>query len=402
MYLDREAERTLQALRAQFKVVLVTGARQVGKTTMLNHMFSDSFDYLSLDDARLRRQATEDPVLFFKDHRPPLIVDEVQKAPDLFSEIKLLVDGSDEKGSVILTGSQTYQLMHQASETLAGRIAVLEMSGVSLRERLSLPQQGPYVPGVNEGGDEDVLDGDVWELIWRGSMPELLDSSLDWDWYYSNYTRMYIERDVRDLIKTSSEESFYRFLVACAARTATVLNISDIARDVGIDFKTAQGWLSILKASGIIRLMRPFHANSAKRVIKSPKLYFMDTGLVCHLLGWTSAKVARDGAMSGTLFETFVVSEVLKTYLNDGRSAESVFFYRDERKREIDLVIQDGRTLHPVEVKKGASPGGEALRNFSVLDDVPGYEVGEGTVICQTDRAYSIGQNVRAMPITSI
>lgn len=402
MYLDREAERTLQALRAQFKVVLVTGARQVGKTTMLNHMFSDSFDYLSLDDARLRRQAIEDPTLFFKDHRPPLIVDEVQKAPDLFSEIKLLVDGSDEKGSVILTGSQTYQLMHQASETLAGRIAVLEMSGVSLRERLGLPQQGPYVPGVNEGGTADVLDGDVWELIWRGSMPELLDSTLDWDWYYSNYTRMYIERDVRDLIKTSSEESFYRFLVACAARTATVLNISDIARDVGVDFKTAQGWLSILKASGIIRLLRPFHANAAKRVIKSPKLYFMDTGLVCHLLGWTSAKVARDGAMSGALFETFVVSEVLKTYLNDGRSAESVFFYRDERKREIDLVIQDGRTLHPVEVKKGASPGGEALRNFSVLDDVPGYEVGEGTVICQTDRAYSIGQNVRAMPITSI
>lgn len=402
MYLNREAEESLEALRSQFKVVLVTGARQVGKTTMLGHLFPDGFEYLSLDDARLNLQANEDPALFFKDHRPPLIVDEVQKAPKLFPEIKLLVDSSQESGSIILTGSQTYRLMHESSETLAGRLAVLEMSGLSLRERLGLSQRGPYVPGVNEGSGDGAFEGDLWELIWRGSMPALLDPDFDWDYYYSNYTRTYLERDVRDLIKTSSEENFYRFLVACAARTASVLNVSDLARDAGIDVKTAKGWLSILKASGIIRLLRPFSANASKRVTKAPKLFFMDTGLVCHLLGWTNSRVARDGAMSGALFETFAVSEVLKSYLNDGRNAGSVYFYRDERKREIDLVIQDGRTLHPVEVKRSASPGKEALKNFSVLADASDFELGEGAVLCQTDRAYSLSDSVRAVPLTCI
>ncbi|MBQ7626577.1 MAG: DUF4143 domain-containing protein, partial [Rhodocyclaceae bacterium] len=191
-------------------------------------------------------------------------------------------------------------------------------------------------------------------------------------------------------------------LISCAARTGAVLNVSELARDVGVEVKTCNHWLSILKASGMVHLLRPYAANAGKRAIKSPKLYFMDTGLVCHLLGWTSPRVARDGAMSGALFETFVVAEILKSYFNDGRNANNVFFYRDERKREIDLVIRDGMTLHPVEIKKSASPQAADVRTFSVLEGMENTQVGAGAVICQTERAYSLRENVRAVPLTEI
>ena len=401
MYVRREAESALAKLMRQFKVVLVTGARQVGKSTMVKEMLSGGFEYVSLDDARLRDLARGDSALFLKDHPLPIIIDEVQKAPNLFDEIKLLVDSRPGKGAVVLTGSQTYHLMSGASETLAGRIAVLRLSGLSLRETLGLPQRGPYIPGVNEGRGPAV-GFDAWEAIWRGCMPELVDDGIDWDYFYSNYIGMYIERDVRELIRVSNEERFYRFLVACAARTGNVLNVAELARDVGVEVRTCNNWLSILKASGIVWLLRPYSANAGKRVIKSPKLYFLDTGLVCHLLGWTSPRVARDGAMAGALFETFAVSEVLKSYFNDARGAGNVFFYRDERKREVDLVVKEGNVLHPVEIKKGASPGASDAKAFSVLRGMAGVEVGAGAVICQTDKAYSIDANVRAVPLTCV
>lgn len=401
MYVTREAESTLYKLMDQFKIVLVTGPRQVGKSTMVKALLSDEFEYVSLDDARLRDLARNDPALFMKDHVPPVIIDEAQKAPNLFDELKLLVDASPEKGKIVLTGSQAHRLMSDVSETLAGRIAALRLSGLSLRETLELPQAGPYMPEKNEGSKK-AADFDVWKTIWRGCMPELFCGDLDWDYYYSNYTGMYVERDVRELVNVSSEERFYRFLIACAARTANVLNVADLARDAGIEVKTCNNWISILKSSGIIHLLRPYAANASKRVIKSPKLYFMDTGLVCHLLGWTSPRVVRDGAMAGALFETFVVSEVLKSYFNDGRTADNVFFYRDERKREIDLVIKDGATLHPVEIKRSASPKLNDVKAFSVLDGIVGTEVGVGTVLCQTDTAYSLSETIRAMPLTSI
>ena len=402
MYVQREAQKALARLMRQFKVVLVTGARQVGKSTMVQEVLADRFAYVSLDDARLRELAHNDPALFMKDHVPPVVIDEAQKAPNLFDAVKLLVDARPDKGKIVLTGSQTYRLMHGVSETLAGRIAVLRLSGLSLRERLGLAGRAPYVPGKNEGTGTDKTSFDVWTAIWRGDMPALLDPDIDWDDFYTHYTATYVERDVRELIQVANEERFYRFLISCAARTGAVLNVSELARDVGVEVKTCNHWLSILKASGMVHLLRPYAANAGKRAIKSPKLYFMDTGLVCYLLGWTSPRVARDGAMSGALFETFVVAEILKSYFNDGRNANNVFFYRDERKREIDLVIRDGMTLHPVEIKKGASPQAADVRAFSVLEGMENTQVGAGAVICQTERAYSLRENVRAVPLTEI
>ena len=323
MYRHREAEAALLSLMRQFKVVLVTGARQVGKTTMLQHLLPGDFRYVTLDDPRAGVLAREDPALFFDANRLPVAVDEVQRVPGLFQQVKFLVDQSPEMGRVVLTGSQTFHLMRGVSESLAGRVAVLEMTGMSLRELTGCGGRGPYVPSaVGDGGRRDPPeDLDLWAAIHRGSMPRLMDPSVSGDAFYTGYVRTYLERDVRDLIAVKDETSFYHFLVACAARTGRLVNRSDLARDAGIDVKTAQNWLSVLQASGVVRLLRPFWSNATKRIAKTPKLYVTDTGLACYLLGWNSPETLRRGAMAGHMFETFVVGEVIKSYLNAGGDA---------------------------------------------------------------------------------
>ena len=404
MYRRREAEATLLSLMGQFKVVLVTGARQVGKTTMLQHVLPEDFRYVTLDDPRAGVLAREDPVLFFDANRLPVAVDEVQRVPELFQQVKFLVDQSPEVGRVVLTGSQTFQLMQGVSESLAGRVAILEMTGMSLRELTGCGGRGPYVPSEvgDDGRCESPENLDLWATIHRGSMPRLMDPSVSWDAFYTGYVRTYLERDVRDLITVKDEASFYHFLVACAARTGRLVNHSDLARDAGVDTKTAQSWLSVLQASGVVRLLRPFWSNATKRLTKTPKLYFTDTGLACHLLGWSSPETLRRGAMAGHVFETFVVGEVIKSYLNTGGDARNVHFYRDARQREIDLIIQEGRVLHPVEIKTSATVTREAAAGFSVLADVGDYDVGAGAVICQTREPYPVTATVKAVPVWSI
>ena len=404
MYRHREAEATLLSLMGQFKVVLVTGARQVGKTTMLQHVLPEDFRYVTLDDPRAGVLAREDPVLFFDANRLPVAVDEVQRVPGLFQQVKFLVDQSPETGCVVLTGSQTFHLMQGVSESLAGRVAILEMTGMSLRELTGCGGRGPYVPSeVGDDGRCESPEGlDLWATIHRGSMPRLMDPSASWDAFYTGYVRTYLERDVRDLITVKDEASFYHFLVACAARTGRLVNHSDLARDAGADTKTAQSWLSVLQASGVVRLLRPFWSNAAKRLTKTPKLYFTDTGLACHLLGWSSPETLRRGAMAGHVFETFVVGEVIKSYLNAGGDARNVHFYRDARQREIDLIIQEGRVLHPVEIKTSATVTREAVAGFSVLNDVGDYDVGAGAVICQAREPYPVTAAVEAIPVWSI
>ena len=388
----------------QFKVVLITGARQVGKTTMLQHVLPEDFRYVTLDDPRAEVLAREDPVLFFDDHRLPVAVDEVQRVPGLFQQVKFLVDRSDETGLVVLTGSQTFQLMQGVSESLAGRVAILEMTGMSLRELTGCGGRGPYVPSeVGDDGRCESPEGlDLWATIHRGSMPRLMDPSVSWDAFYTGYVRTYLERDVRDLITVKDEASFYHFLVSCAARTGRLVNHSALARDAGVDTKTTQSWLSVLQASGVVRLLRPFWSNATKRLTKTPKLYFTDTGLACHLLGWSSPETLRRGAMAGHVFETFVVGEVIKSYLNAGGDARNVHFYRDARQREIDLIIQEGRVLHPVEIKTSATVTREAAAGFSVLNDIGDYDVGAGAVICQTREPYPVTDTVKAIPVWSI
>ena len=401
-YIPRAMERTLDWMLGQGKVVLLTGARQVGKTTMLQRRLGGRFGYVTLDDMQQLALARQDAPLFFQSHQWPLIIDEVQRAPELFGAVKLLVDADDAKGQVVLTGSQTYHLMKGVSESLAGRIRILEMPGLSLRE---LSGDGAptaaFIPPAEVPAARD-CPVDLWAHIQRGSLPELQDAAIDWDAFYTDYVRSYLERDVRDLVRVQDEIRFYNFMVACAARTAQVLNFSDIAATADIDQKTAKAWLSILQASGIVHVLQPFFANISKRVAKTPKLYFLDTGLVCHLARWTSPEALRNGAQAGHIFETFAVSETLKSHMNAKANLRDIWFYRDSAKNEIDLVIQQGRVLHPVEIKMAAAPRSDAADAFRLLDDIPGYERGAGAIICQTEKPRAFARGVVAMPVWAV
>ena len=402
MYISRDIESAIDVMLGQGKVVLVTGARQVGKTTTLRHHLGDSFGYVSMDDPRERALAMQDSVLFFESKELPLIIDEVQRVPELFSSVKWIVDQSDEKGRIVLTGSQTYHLMKGVSESLAGRIRILEMPPLSLRELLaSCDKTGPYIPClVKTAGNASAED--IWGIIHRGSMPELQNKDVNWDFFYTDYVSAYLERDVRDLINVKDESKFYNFMVACAARTGQLFNASDVGGVVGVDHKTIKAWLSVLQASNIVRIVEPFFPNVDKRLTKTPKIFFLDTGLVCHLTRWITPDQLRNGAAAGHIFETFVVSEVLKSYMNAGASLRDIWFYRDSKKREIDLVIQEGHILHPVEVKMAATVGSDAVRNFACLEDIAGYELGFGHVVCQTKEPYFISKDIQAIPVWAI
>lgn len=402
MYIRREIESTIDTMLTQGKVILVTGARQVGKTTMLKEHLGDSFSYVSMENPRDYLLVKQDAVLFFNFHELPLIIDEVQRVPELFSPVKWIVDQSDQKGCIVLTGSQTYHLMKGVSESLAGRIRIIEMSSLSLREDIGAADNPhPYVP-AQIAKPKHVEDLDIWSLIHRGSMPELQDDSMDWDSFYSDYVSAYLERDVRDLINVQDETKFYSFMVACAARSAQLFNATDIGNAIDVDHKTAKAWLSVLQASNIVRVIQPFWPNVDKRLSKTPKVFFMDTGLVCHLTRWTTPDQLRNGAVAGHVFETFVVSEVLKSYMNAGANLRDVWFYRDAKKREIDLVIQEGHVLHPVEIKMAATVGSDVVKNFGCLDSLSDYEVGFGHVVCQTDEPYLVTHNVQAVPVWEV
>lgn len=404
MYITREIEGTIDAMLQQGKVVLVTGARQVGKTTVLQHHLGGRFNYVSLENPHAFSLARSDAMLFFDEHELPLVIDEIQRAPELFSTVKFLVDQSVERGRIVLTGSQTYHLMKGVSESLAGRIRILQMPALSLRELLGqascphacIPEKLGALPSPGMSGAE------LWETIHRGSMPELQDESIEWDAFYADYVHSYLERDVRDLVSVQDEAKFYDFMVACAARSGQLFNASDIGKAIQVDHKTVCSWLSALQASGIVHLLQPFFPNVEKRLTKTPKLYFMDTGLVCYLTRWTTTEQLRNGAVAGHVFETFVVSEVLKSYMNAGANVRDVWFYRDARKREIDLVIQDGHVLHPIEVKLAARVDANTASNFRCLEGFSSYELGFGYVVCRVDEPQLIARGVQAVPVWAL
>lgn len=403
MYIEREIEAKLVSYLNQFKAVLVTGPRQAGKTTLLKHVLGDDYGYATLDDMNTLDLAVNDPKAFLNEGVLPIVIDEVQQAPDLFRQTKLVVDAIDSYGYVVLTGSQTYHLMQGVSESLAGRVGILELPTLSLRELVGDIGKGPYVPKRLQNSEIPKADDfDLWAHIQRGSMPRLQRENVDWYDYYTSYVKTYLERDVRQLLNLKDERKFYNFMIACAARTGQLLNATDIANTVDVDVKTVQGWISVLQASGIIYVMQPFWANTTKRLAKTPKLYFMDTGLACHLTGWNTPDQLKRGAVAGHMFETFVVSEVLKSYMNAGRDLREVSFYRDSQKREIDLVIQDGRVLHPVEIKAEVQISRSAVKNFACLEGIADYEVGFGHVICQTPEPYLLSGEIQAVPVRAI
>ena len=399
------------------KAIVLTGPRQVGKSTLFKHLFSD-VRQVTFDDDLLLAQATEDVGMFMLNNPPPLMIDEVQKCESIFNRLKIELDNTDSYGNYYLTGSQKLQLIESISESLAGRVSLLEMEGLSLREINQVDYNRHFVPSEDYiSSREEYLKkykGDIWKTIHRGSYPELY-SNPDKEWvdFYQSYVKTYLERDVNKLIKAKNHLTFVKFMTSVAARTGQILNYANIASEVGINEVTIKEWVSILEKSGLVYILKPYTPSVLKRAIKTPKLYFRDTGLCCYLTRWLTPETLKNGAMSGTIFETFVINEILKSYSNEGLDYDfDVFFYngKDKKKRkengeevevdgEIDLIIHENGILYPIEIKMATKPQAIMASEFEVLDDVPDKKRGMGAIICLTDRKLFLRENLVALPL---
>ena len=398
MYKKRTLEEHIKKLSTQFKVILVTGARQVGKSTLLKHCDKNR-NYVTLDDYKARELAINEPELFLQRYKAPIIIDEIQYAPNLLSYIKILVDNTDKKGQYWLTGSQQFKMMKNVTESLAGRVAVLDLKGFSLKELLE-EEQSPFIPTLdyiekmrNISKKQDLES--VYENIWKGFYPEVNINNSDWEIFYSSYLQTYIERDIKDLNAVKNEMDFLKFLRILASRTGQMLNYTDIASEVGVSVMTIKSWVSILVSSNIIYLLQPYFSNLNKRIVKTPKVYFLDTGLCSYLTNWESSKTLESGAMTGAIFETFVISEIIKSYVHNAKDA-NIYYYRDKDKKEIDIIIEQSGKLYPVEIKKSANPTKIMLKNFSVIPD---EKLGEGAIICLCNEDFPITEKVNAIPV---
>jgi len=401
MYIHRSLETVVEKTTKSFPVVLITGPRQVGKTTMLKQLANGQRTYITLDNPLVREFAKSEPALFLQRYTPPVIIDEIQYAPELLPYIKMYVDEHKRKGDFWLTGSQTFHLMKNVSESLAGRVGIINMLGLSNSELSNQPAQ-PYKTDLNSllekaSHAKPQSLKEVFNRIYKGSMPALYETEQDIEQYYASYVNTYLQRDIRDLSQVGNEMDFLRFLTCCAARTGQMVNYSDIAKDVGISPPTAKQWLSILVSSGIIYLVEPYYNNTLKRIIKSPNMYFMDTGLCAYLARWNNPEALEVSAMAGAFFETYVVAEIIKSYYHAGKRPP-IYYYRDTDGKEIDLIIEENGTLYPIEIKKSASPKKDAVRHFSVLEKT-GNKVGYGNVICLTDSVLPIDSNNAMVPV---
>lgn len=404
MYITRTIENYFRKAASQFPVMLVTGARQVGKTTLLRHLSDEKRLYVSLDDPLILRLAKEDPPLFMQRFPAPVLIDEIQYAPELLPYIKMEVDRDRKPGMFWLTGSQQFHVMKNVSESLAGRVGIVQLLGLSRQESLGQGEKStPFLP-VPEEFDKRALSGghislkELYQIIWRGSFPVIaLAKDMDRDLFYSSYVQTYLQRDIRDLARVGDEVSFIRFLRAAAARTGQLLNMAELARDADIAPNTAKNWISILQASGIIYLLPPFHTNITKRLVKSPKLYFLDIGMCAYLTEWTSPETLEAGAMSGAILETWILSEILKSWWHNGRSTP-FYYYRDKDQKEIDLLIVQDGTIYPLEFKKTASPDKGLARNFRTFERF-GIPVGAGAVICLVSQPIPLTATITAIPV---
>ncbi|WP_034450473.1 ATP-binding protein [Butyrivibrio sp. AE2032] len=404
MYIYRHLEKRVKYMADHFPVVLVSGARQVGKTTLLKKIAEGKKDiqYVTLDHPRIRQLAKEDPELFLQQYSAPVIIDEIQYAPELLPFIKIKVDENRQNGSFYLTGSQMFHMMKNVSESLTGRVGILSMFSLS-RAETEGRENIPFLPANVKDTVSDDNISDIFERILRGSMPQLLcDPELDAEDYYGSYVQTYIERDIRNLVNIKDEGKFTKFISCVAARTSQEVNLADIAKDVEIDRKTADNWLSILVTSGIVVLVHPYSGNTIKRIIKRPKMYFMDTGLACYLSMWNNARALELSAMAGAMFENYVVSEIIKGYANNGIDVRSrLTYYRDNNGKEIDLMIIENGKIYPVEIKMSADPGKKALKNFLILDSLP-EETGEGAVLCMSSVVIPLDEKNKLIPIKAI
>lgn len=403
MYIPRHLHKTLKTLMQQFPAVLVTGPRQVGKSTLLQHTAKD-YAYASFDDPLLLAQAKEEPRLFLLNHPEKVILDEVQYAPELFSLLKLAIDKQQRNGMFLLSGSQAFELMQNVSESLAGRIAILKLSGLSLREIQKNPFDLPFIPSASyiQQREKSPLKVDpIWQIIHQGYMPRLYQQETDWYAYYSSYVATYIERDVRHIANINNSLEFTRFMVAIAARSGELLNYNKVAQDVGVSVDTIKRWVNILQTSGIVYLLQPYANNHLKRAIKTPKIYMLDTGLMAWLTKWLTPETIQQGAKSGQFFETFVVSEIIKSFYHQGKEPP-LYFYRDNDQKEIDLIIEDGQTLYPVEIKQTASPNKSMAKAFNTLrNSLPTSElaIAHGTIINQYPQKLWLAEDLIALSL---
>ena len=423
MYIKRALESVVRRYSEHFKVVVVTGPRQVGKTTMLRHLMEEDAAsgieraYVSLDNTALLQTAKEDPALFLQRYRPPVLIDEIQKAPELLPHIKEIVDSTGLTGTVWLTGSQPFHLMREVSESLAGRVGVIEMLGLSGAEIAGVESE-PFSPGqdyfvrrVGMSKPYDVIE--AYERICAGSLPGIraLPDDLR-PGGYESYLDTYIMRDIRDLSQIGNELKFRRFMTACAALTSKPVVYAELARIADIDEKTAKTWLSLLVSSYVVKVVEPYANNLLKRLSKQPIMHFLDTGLAAYLTGWTSPRALEAGAMSGQIFESYVFGEIYKSFLNAGRRAP-LHFFRNNDKKEIDLLLESDGTLYPIEVKKTASPSKKDARNLGVLDpvasdDVPAAlsslkrTIGMGAIICMAQDTFPVSERAWAFPVWAV
>ena len=411
MYIKRVIEKTIKKMVNEFPVIVISGARQVGKSTMLQMIKEDNMNYVTLDDLDARNLALSDPKYFLEQYSYPLLIDEIQYAPNLLPYIKMIVD--DEKFKALknntevkslfwLTGSQQFKVMKDVSESLAGRVGVLNLYSLSNSE-IKGYEGLLFTPKLDElKKNENIVHCDskeIFERIFNGGMPSIATGAIERSNYFSSYINTYIERDVKQLLNVGKTIEFYNFMQYIAVRTAQELNYSTIAKEIGVDSKTIKNWISILESSGIIYLLQPFSSNLSNRIIKAPKLYFMDTGLCSYLAKYPNPETLEIGALSGAIFETFVVSEIIKNITSHGLDPKmNLYYYRDKDQKEVDLLYIEGDTIYPIEIKKGISPNNPD-KNFAVLSKYSN-DIATGIVICMTQKLQPINKNCWLCPVS--
>ena len=411
MYIKRVMEKTIKKMVNEFPVIVISGARQVGKSTMLQMIKEDNMNYVTLDDLDARNLALSDPKYFLEQYSHPLLIDEIQYAPNLLPYIKMIVD--DEKFKALknntevkslfwLTGSQQFKVMKDVSESLAGRVGVLNLYSLSNSE-IKGYERLLFTPKLDElKKKENIVHCDskeIFERIFNGGMPSIATGAIERSNYFSSYINTYIERDVKQLLNVGKTIEFYNFMQYIAVRTAQELNYSTIAKEIGVDSKTIKNWISILESSGIIYLLQPFSNNLSNRIIKAPKLYFMDTGLCSYLAKYPNPETLEIGALSGAIFETFVVSEIIKNITSHGLDPKmNLYYYRDKDQKEVDLLYIEGDTIYPIEIKKGISPNNPD-KNFAVLNKYSN-DIATGIVICMTQKLQPINRNCWLCPVS--
>jgi len=405
MYIHRHIEPVVERMAKRKPVIILTGARQVGKSTMFKEVYQ-GISYITLNRPLVRQSAKDNPSLFFKEYKPPVIVDEIQKAAELFDYIKDIIDEKKIKGQFFLTGSQSMTLMKNVSDSLAGRAGIIKLSGLSMRELSNSSFREPFLPVQDQIEKKDkthkVFDyQEIVSCIHKGFFPELYETESDLhdvSDFYSSYFQTYMEKDIRDVLNIKNESAFIKFVKAAAALTGEILNIATIAEICSKDVKTVSTWLSVLESSGIVYLLEPYHNNFNKRLTRAPKLYFLDTGLACWLLGWNTPEQLVNGAMWGHMFETFVFGEILKSYYNDGIVKPPLCYYRDKDKNEIDILIVNGDTLHPIEIKTASDPAKSMIRAFRCIESIPGVKCGNGALICLAKERLPLTDKVWILP----